>query len=215
MNQEFLKSIDDKVRQLVEGGSYDLEDVFNLGVELGRRLEKGNLDNIQLKIFEELGNQSKLDNDFRALRNKVCDWLELLVKASVKEHITESKFKNWTIGFNKLNVQDCVFEQNIVQKRHVQFLNFRRGDGEHFIAEFQLQGKLKSLFEKFNQPTFFEIIVDNDDGGDNVSITSEQQIHSLYGCTISYECTLNKQGVSDYQKFVNELNKSLLFLLLE
>ena len=71
------------------------------------------------------------------------------------------------------------------------------------------------MFEKHNQPTNFEIIVDNDDGEDYVSISKERQIDSLYGCMISHNCDLTKESVDDYAKFVNDLEKSLLLMLLE
>jgi hypothetical protein len=40
MSQDFAKDIDAKVRQLTEERKYKAEDIFNLGVQLGRYLEK-------------------------------------------------------------------------------------------------------------------------------------------------------------------------------
>lgn len=215
MSQDFAKDIDAKVRQLTEERKYKAEDIFNLGVQLGRHLEKEKLADVRLSYFAEFDEKTQLRSEFGQLHKSVCDWLDRLVRMSVKEQISESKFRDWSIGFNRLYGNNGEFDASIVEKRYVQFKSVRRGEGEHFIAFFEVQGKLKNLFEKHNQPTEFEIIVDNDDGDDYVSISKEEQIDSLYGCMISYNCELDREGVEGYSKFVNELEKSLLLILLQ
>ncbi len=215
MSQDFAKNIDEEVRQLNKDGKYKAEEIFNLGVRLGRYLEKENLAYVRLSYFAEVDEKTQLRSEFRQLHKSVCDWLERLVRMSIKEHISESKFRDWSIGLNRLYGNNSEFDASIVEKRYVQFKSVRRGEGEHFIAFFEVQGKLKNLFEKHNQPTEFKIIVDNDDGDDYVSISKEQQIDSLYGCMISYNCEIDREGVESYSKFVNELEKSLLLILLQ
>ena len=215
MTQNYADAFDARIRELIEGGGYKIEDVFNLGVELGRCLEKENLSDLRLSYFAEAEEKSDLRKNFGQLHRKVCDWLERLVKASIKDQINQNKFGEWSIGFNRLYGNNGEFDPSVVKKRYVQFSTVRRGEGEHFIAYFELQGKIRDLFEKHNQPTNFEIIVDNDDGEDYVSISKEGQIDSLYGCMISYNCDLSKESVDDYAKFVNDLEKSLLLMLLE
>jgi len=215
MSQDFAMDIDAKLRKLTEERKYKAEDIFNLGVQLGRHLEKEKLADVRLSYFAEFDEKTQLRSEFGKLHKSVCDWLERLVRMSIKEQISESKFRDWSIGFNRLYGNNGEFDASIVEKRYVQYKSVRRGEGEHFIAFFVVQGKLKNLFEKHNQPTEFEIIVDNDDGDDYVSISKEQQIDSLYGCMISYNCELDREGVESYSKFVNELEKSLLLILLQ
>jgi len=215
MSHDFAKDIDAKVRKLTEERKYKAEDIFNLGVQLGRHLEKEKLADVRLSYFAEFDEKTQLRSEFGQLHKSVCDWLERLVRMSIKEQISESKFRDWSIGFNRLYGNNGEFDASIVEKRYVQFKSVRRGEGEHFIAFFEVQGKLKNLFEKHNQPTEFEIIVDNDDGDDYVSISKEEQIDSLYGCMISYNCELDREGLESYSKFVNELEKSLLLILLQ
>jgi molybdopterin converting factor small subunit len=214
MSQEFAMDIDAKLRKLTEERKYKAEDIFNLGVQLGRHLEKEKLADVRLSYFAEFDEKTQLRSEFVKLHKSVCDWLERLVRMSIKEQISESKFRDWSIGFNRLYGNNGEFDASIVEKRYVQYKSVRRGEGEHFRAFFVVQGKLKNLFEKHNQPTEFEIIVDND-GDDYVSISKEQQIDSLYGCMISYNCELDREGVESYSKFVNELEKSLLLILLQ
>ena len=215
MTQNFADAFDARIRELTEDRKYKLEDVFNLGVELGRCLEKENLSDLRLSYFSETEEKLDLRKNFGQLHRKVCDWLERLVKASIKDQINQNNFGEWSIGFNRLYGNNGEFDPSVVKKRYVQFSSVRRGEGEHFIAYFELQGKIRSLFDKHNQPTNFEIIVDNDDGEDYVSISKEGQIDSLYGCMISYDCDLSKDSVDNYAKFVNDLEKSLLLMLLE
>lgn len=215
MSQDFAKDIDAKLRNLTEERKYKAEDIFNLGVQLGRHLEKEKLADVRLSYFAELDEKTQLRSEFGQLHKSVCDWLERLVRMSIKEQISASKFRDWSIGFNRLYGNNGEFDASIVEKRYVQFKSVRRGEGEHFIAFFEVQGKIKNLFERHKQPTEFEIIVDNDDGDDYVSISKEEQIDSLYGCMISYNCELDREGVESYSKFVDELEKSLLLILLQ
>lgn len=215
MTQNFLKDIDIRIRKLTEDKSYKLECVFNLGVELGRYLEKEKLSDLRLNFFSEVEEKSDVQLKFRDLHKKVCELLERLVKASIKEQILKSKFREWTVGINRLNGNTSEFDPSIVQKRYVQFTSSRKGEGEHFIACFELQGKIRDLFDKHNQPINFEITVDNDDLEDSVSISKEKQIDSLYGCMASYNCDFSKKGLEEYSQFVNSLEKSLLLILFE
>lgn len=166
-------------------------------------------------VAKDVDEQTQLKTKFRQQHKKVCDHLERLVKKSVKRQIVESKLQSWTIGFDTHYGDNGEFDTSIVQSTCVQFKGVRSGDGAHFIALFKIVGKLKSLFEKYNQPTEFEIIVDDENGDDYISISKERQIHSLYGCMISYNCELNREGIDNYSKFVDALDKSLLFTLIE
>jgi len=215
MSQEFAMDIDAKLRKLTEERKYKAEDIFNLGVQLGRYLEKEKRADVRLDYFAEYDEKSQLESDFRQLHKSVCDWLERLVRMSIKMQIEESKFRNWSIGFNVLYRNNGEFDANIVDKRCVQFKSVSEGEDEHFIAFFEIQGTLKSLFEKYNQPITFEIIVDNVYGEDYILITKEDQIDWLNDCMISYNCELNKEDIDKYSIFVNELEKSLLFILLQ
>lgn len=215
MTQNYADAFDAKIRELTENRNYKLEDVFNLGVELGRFLERENLSELRLSYFAAAEEKSDLRKNFGQLHKKVCDWLERLVKASIKDQINQNKFVEWSISFNRLYGSNSEFAHSVVKKRYVQFSSVRRGEGEHFIAYFELQGKMKGLFEKHNQPSNFQIIVDNEDGEDYVSFSKERQIDFLYGCTISYNCDLSKESIDDYARFVSDLEKSLSFMLYE
>ncbi len=164
---------------------------------------------------KDVDEQTQLISKFRQLHKKVCDHLERLVKASITKQIAESKLQSWSIGFDTHYGDNGEFDASIVQNSCVQFKGVKSGDGAHFIAIFKIDGKLKSLFEKYNQPTEFEITVDDENGDDYISISKERQIHALYGCIISYNCELSREGIDNYSKFVDALDKSLLFTLIE
>jgi hypothetical protein len=79
MANDFANTIDIKIRELTENSKYKLEDVFNLGVQLGRYLEKENLAYVRLSYFDEFDEKTQLRVDFRQLEKSVCNWLERLV----------------------------------------------------------------------------------------------------------------------------------------
>lgn len=215
MSQDYIDDINSKVSQLTGDRHSKLEDIFNLGVQLGRYLEKNDLINIRLRSFEQIDQETQLKDELRQLHKTVCVLLERLVKISIKDQINQSLRREWSIGFNKVYGTSSEFNPSVVERRYVQFSSVERGEGEYFIAHFSVQGKLRDLFEKYNQPNQFEFIVDNDYGYDSVSITEERQIDALHSFMIFQKCELSKHGVDGYTEFVNDLKKSLLFMCLE
>ncbi len=215
MSQDYIDDINSKVSQLAGNRHSTLEDIFNLGVQFGRYLEKNDLTNIRLRSFEQIEQETQLKVELIKLHETVCALLERLVKVSIKDQINQSSLREWSIGFNEVYGTSSEFDPSVVEKRCVQFSSVERGEGDHFIAHFFVQGKLRDLFEKHKQPDQFEIIVDNDHGYDSVSITEERQIDALNSCMIFQNCERSKSGVEGYTKFVNDLKKSLLFMYLE
>lgn len=215
MTKIVADAFDLRIRELTENGKYDLEDIFNLGVQLGRHLEKEHLSDLRLSYFAEVEKNSDLRKKFAQHHKKLCDWLERLVKASIEAQINQNKFRGWSIGDNSDYGSNSKFDSRIVEKRYVQFASACREADGHFSAYFELQGKIRDLFEKHKQPTKFELIVDNDDREDYVLVSNEEQIGSLYGCVISYNCDFSEDSVRAYIMFVNDLEKTLLLTLLE
>jgi len=212
---ENLKRIEAEILEKISNGDITSEFYFDAGVRIGRELQLNNLPDYRLELFKEIEDDKALKRKFSELHKKVCDWLERLVKLSIKDHISQNLYGVWTVGLDNTFLQNCVFDESIVEKRFVQYSNLRRGEGDHFIAFFTVEGKLKKIFEKHLQPIKFEIVVDNDDGGDNLTIKNLNQIESLYGCMANYNCNIDFQGVNEYENFVNEIEKCLLFILME
>jgi len=67
MTQNFADAFDARIRELTEDRKYKLEEVFNLGVELGRCLEKENLSDLRLSYFAEAEEKSDLRKNFGQL----------------------------------------------------------------------------------------------------------------------------------------------------
>ena len=216
MSSSEIKQIEYDIVKLAEDGELTNKSSFDLGVRLGRFLEKNSLDNVKLSYFEAQENAVILRQRFGTLHSRVLEQLEWLLHLSIKEHINISKFKSWSTGFDKRFNDDAFFGNEIESKRNVQFHSLSKGDTEyHFIANFLLTGKIAELFEKHNQPIHFQIVVDDDSGEGNVDIRAEKDLVKLYGLSAHYNCEFTDNGVDSYDKFVKALDKKLMLTKIE
>jgi len=216
MSNEDIKKIDDELVKLAEDGNLTIETSFNLGVRLGRILELQKIDELKLEYFHKQDNLYKLRLRAGKLNSKVLGHLEMLLHLSIKEHINISKYKCWSTGFESRFTDDAIFSDVIVDKRNVQFHSLRAGETQyHFIANFKITGKIAELFEKYNQSTNFEIVVDDDSGEGNVDIRSPKDLVKLYGLSAHSNFEMTDSGVDTYEDFVNALDKKLLFVKID
>lgn len=216
MSNEDIKRIEDELLKLSEDGNLSIENSFNLGVRLGRILECKNIDDLKLDYFYKQDKLYKLRLRIEKLNSKVLANLEMLLHLSIKEHINISKYKCWSTGFEKRFTDDAVFSDVIVKKRNVQFHSLRAGETQyHFIANFKITGNIAELFEKYNQSTNFEIVVDDDSGEGNVDIKSPKDLAKLYGLSAYSNFEMTDSGVDTYENFVNAFDKKLLFTKIE
>ena len=216
MSNEDIKRIEDELLKLSEDGNLSIENSFNLGVRLGRILECKNIDDLKLDYFYKQDKLYKLRLRIEKLNSKVLANLEMLLHLSIKEHINISKYKCWSTGFEKRFTDDAVFSDAIVKKRNVQFHSLRAGETQyHFIANFKITGNIAELFEKYNQSTNFEIVVDDDSGEGNVDIKSPKDLAKLYGLSAYSNFEMTDSGVDTYENFVNAFDKKLLFTKIE
>lgn len=216
MSKNEIEQIEEDIVKLADNRELTHECAFDLGVRLGRFLEKNSLANIKLAYFEEQDNAVILRNRFGALHSKVLEKLEQLLRASIKQHITIAKYKSWSTGFEKRFTDDAFFAETIESKRNVQFVNLKSGDTQyHFFANFILTGKLCELFEKYNQPINFQIVIDDEASEGIIDIRSDKDLERLYGLSANYNCEITDSGIDGYEEFVKALDKKLLFTTIE
>lgn len=211
-----IKQIEQDIVKLAKDRELTYENAFNLGVRLGRHLEKNNLDNIKLDYFQEQDKADNLRKRFGALHGNVLGHLEKLLFSSIKEHIIISKFKSWSTGFEERLTDDAYFAQVIESKRNIQFVKLSEDESEHhFIANFVLTGKIAELFEKFHQPIHFQIIIDDEASERHIDILSDKDLAKFYGLSADYNCEITDSSVDDYEDFVKSLDRRLIFMTIE
>lgn len=216
MPKNEIEQIEEDIVKLADNRELTNECAFDLGVRLGRFLEKNSLANIKLAYFEEQNNAVILRNRFGVLHTKVLEKLEQLLYSSIKQHITIAKYKSWSTGFEKRFTDDAFFAEIIESKRNVQFVSLKSGDTQyHFFANFILTGKLCELFEKYNQPINFQIIIDDEASEGIIDIRSDKDLERLYGLSANYNCEITDSGIDGYEEFVKALDKKLLFTTIE
>jgi len=216
MNKSEKIFIEEELTKLMENGNLTVESSFNLGVRFGRYLQLNSINDFKLDYFKKQDNLYKLRLRVGKLNSKVLGHLEMLLHLSIKEHINISKYKCWSTGFESRFTDNAIFSDVIVEKRNVQFHSLRAGETQyHFIANFKITGKIAELFEKYNQSTNFEIVVDDDSGEGNVDIRSPKDLVKLYGLSAHSNFEMTDSGVDTYEDFVNVLDKKLLLVKID
>jgi hypothetical protein len=118
MNEE-LKRIDDLIDEHCKSVNRWDENLFNLGVELGRLLEKENINSHRPQTFIDLENKSNEYDKKQKQFNRIKEVLFYLITNAMKEQIdTNGEFR---FDIDYLGMHDKI-EENISKKYRVQVI---------------------------------------------------------------------------------------------
>ena len=190
-----LKNLDNKIREhTIDTGKAD-ETLFNIGVELGRLIEKNNIDPCRLEFFID---QEKELNRYESARLRIDCVNNIIRKIIVKAH-KEQYRTNGTIiyltGWNK----NTPLNDSIENKYDITYSSIEQEYvGGDFEIYFNLNGQLKDIFVEHKIVTRVKIYLSNTNGEDRQYIASEEDSENdFYGTCISlYPHDVNK---SEYQ----------------
>jgi hypothetical protein len=144
------------------------EDLFNLGVELGRELERNKIDIYRSPIWERLNDATARNKKIKELSNKIEEHIATLLRQSVIKHIEENG--SWTISKDNHYLLDR-FDEEIIKQFNIQVIGctMERYGGE-FTLTFSVEKKLAKLFKKFNINELFTVRIENRSGEEDQTL---------------------------------------------
>jgi len=189
----------------------DKKVLFNLGVELGRELQKLQIEEYVLPVWESLNNKKKHEEKVRVACEKIEELITILVRQSVKNHIEMNG--NWSISKDG---QLEEFDKEIVDQYNIQILDCSMHTyGGDFRVSFNVVGKLQKLFEKFDIVERFTVSVNNKDGEEEQSFHDTSRIdRDIRGVSLVIR-QKNEWPLEKFDECLNEIQKTYLFAFIK
>jgi hypothetical protein len=198
---------------LNDGWALNKEQLFNLGVELGRELNSQNIDKFRLKVWSDIEKENLHEKEIRDAVKKIKDFIALLLRLSILEHIEE--IGSWSIekggGYGL-----SLFSDEIVKKYNIQVLSCdMESYGGEFIVNFKVTDELEKIFKKNNIYTKFDARIYNDDGEEEQTLYDVKRLSDyIYGINAHIRNN-NDWKLEKYNEFLQEISKPFLFLIIK
>ena len=196
---------------LKDGWALDKEKLFNLGVELGKELSNQQMDDFRLKVWSDIQENNLHDNAIRDAVNEIEDFIALLLKLSILEHIEETG--SWSIakgGGYGLEM----FSDEIVKKYNIQVLRCdMESYGGEFIVDFEVTDELANIFNKHNIYNQFDARIYNDNGEEDQTLYDVKRLNGYIHGINAHNKNSNDWQLEKYKEFLQEISKPYIFLI--
>lgn len=209
-----IDDINKKLEDLLNVGSWQLDRIalFNLGVELGRELEKLKVDEYISPVWESINNKKDHAEKVRKACEKIEDFIATLVKKSVKVHIEQTG--SWSIskdGGYRLEK----FDDEIVKQYNIQVLNCTMETyGGEFTVSFFVEGELRKLLKKFNIYEQFTVRIYNDTGEEDQTVYKVSDVNEYIDSVSLVIRERDEWALEKFDECLNEISKPFLFLIM-
>jgi len=191
------------------------EKLFNLGVELGRLLEKDGISDYRLPFFVEQEDAENVAQEKGKLIRQAEKLLLDIVKKAYKAELDETGAITIDASYNgrrKTHLSDDIVNQFLVKQTQTE----QYQSGQDFTLTFILQGKLQEIFQRHSISPQFEITVSNNGGEEDETLYDADDIdHQLYRINIKQHAQATTLSVEQLKAFVDDLEKNVLFLLIK
>jgi len=206
-----IEEISNRVKSYCENIQRYDEEMFNLGIELGRQLNEQKIDDFRLKIWSDIENDNSKEVEIRNAVDKVENFLAMLVRFSIAEHIEETG--SWSIakdGGYRLEK----FSDEIVNKYNVQVLSCdMESYGGEFIVDFEVTDDLKKKFTEHKIYTMFNTRIYNENGEEEQTLHDVKRVDKYIHSVNAHIRNSNNWELEKYEEFLDEISKSYLFLI--
>lgn len=211
---EKLNEIEDQLKNYANSNRQIDEELFNIGVELGRLLEKRGIDAHRLQFFEQQEArriEEKNKYDLAKKSGKVI--LQLVQAAYILQY---KEYGSIEFSDNRNHHSDSKLEDEIAERFCLQLANTNQNSvGGELELGFRILGQLAILFERYELPPFILIILENDSGEDSVTLYDEESIQRTLRARGDIFTNTRNLSTSSLEKFGMELEKFALFKLMK
>jgi len=216
MSVDLLNKVDCELRKILSSSTRNEEQIFNLGVKLGRHLERAQLPDVRLDYFEDKVMQLAFRDEIKKINDEINARLLRLVKLAIKDQIRKSKWKMWEFDARSSDNQFAMLDLSIVQKRNIQFVDAQESSEDiAVVAYFELTGKLKDIFESHAQAASFYAVFEDIDGNNRVQFTKEEQLHEVQRCNFEIKYRSVEESYKSLKDLFAEFDKAAILLLIE
>lgn len=186
---------------------YD-EHLFDLGVRLGRLLEKNSITDYRLKAFVDNEEKNNLIKAKIKQANRIHNCLKFLIQNAVAQHID----KNDHFVFDEN--ESTKLDDEIVQKFFVQSSNTKHSDESSFQVEFVISGEVADIFEKYDIEKVVSATISNTTGDTQETLYNADDVKEIFSISLPinfHHTNLTEQQIAD---MADELEKIIVVLTL-
>ncbi len=209
------KEIDDICKRLEEYCKkhfrYD-EELFNLGIELGRLLEKNKITKFRPTVFVDFENKMNAYDILGKEFNRIESVIEFLLHMSIKRHIE----KNGEFEFSKGITCDKFDEENVskfcLQLRKVTQQEY----GGSFEAEFELTNDVLDLLKKYGINEYVRCDIENTTGDEYETIYDADNVkHIVFGVSLHINRHDESWDIEKLREIADKLEAKQVWLALQ
>jgi hypothetical protein len=216
MSDNALNEINAELETLVNTRRASNKEVFDLGVKLGRLLERKEIADYECKFWIDSKNKDELFKIRSEALKSLHNVFLILIKAAIKEQINE--VGNWVVIKSSESINYSKLTDAIVDKYGIQFKSCyvdTKEDLADFEVEFTTEGKMKLIFENFNLPVVIKASIERLNGGEETEFETADDVNFIRtaGSDISYRDTeITKEKID---AIINDISKLHFFLFLK
>jgi hypothetical protein len=217
-----LKQFDAEFSKLIASSEYSDEDVFNLGLKIGKMMQVTGTTEFRPSIFIEMEKKEIAYNNEKArkvpysvIASKINDFVYELMRNAIKEQLIKHRY--WTTNKRDYRYKDGKLDEEISSKYCIQFLSctYKRLE-EVYIFKFEFVGKLRDIILANTEETTFDVHYSNY-GSDrkDETIDSNDAINDMSIDRINFISDLYDLELSVVEKFWIDLHKPFLFMMMK
>ena len=109
-----FKEIETELEKTIKKFGTNTEAIFNLGVKMGRELEKTNAPDYRPSIFINIEDKEKITEEARDIKRKIEKLLLSRLRLAITEIINTNY--DWTVGVDQYHSGDGKFSDEIIKK---------------------------------------------------------------------------------------------------
>jgi hypothetical protein len=201
-----IDKLNKKIKKHVgEYGKAD-EVLFNIGIELGRILQKNDIKELRLDFFVQQENEH---NQTEAKRNRI-DSVNKIIQNIIGWAHKEQFNKTGTIHYESgWRADNKPLSEEVESKFNITYSRINQNNvGGDFDIYFMLNGKLKEIFEKHKVGIQVETTLGNSSGEEDEYLTSEDDAeNSFYSTHISLYPHHDNKTVEEIDAFATDVEK--------
>ncbi len=215
-----LKQFDAEFSKLIASREYSDEDVFNIGVQIGKLMQATGTTDFRPSVFIEQEEQIRQDEAEKLHRipytdyvDKISIFLDSLVHKAATEQL---KIKSvWQP--NLVAINNGKFDESIAEKFCLQFVGSNYNSfNDYYTLQFEFVGKLCDFLKSKSLPINFTVHYSNyhTDRKDD-KIKYESSIEDLSVDHIDFVDSLYDLELAEVEKFWVDLHKPFLFMMIK
>lgn len=191
--------------------SYD-EDLFNLGVELGRELERNNVQSYRPTVFIDFENKNNAYELLSIEFNRIESVIEFLIHTAIKKHMDIHGDFEFSKGFTCTKLDSEIVDKFCVQLTQVTQQEY----GGHFEAEFELSGDVLNLLKQYGIGKYVRCDVENTSGDEYETIYDTADIsHIVFGIGLHINRHSGNWDLGSLKELAEKLEQKQLWLSLQ